>query len=129
MAADQLFRFVLIENEFNKTYTLVAVFHHIVIDGTQINKINKQIESNYHQLESLEISDENEINKLKEYLRWERRRIENTNIEEELSSFKNYPLTIDLPYDHFVKDKYRLKTISYKYQLNKQLYIRLKNLV
>ncbi len=92
-----LFRFALIENTYNSTYTLVLVCHHIIVDGLQYLKHAQEIEEAYKSPASVQKDDNNEIPNFTTYLEWEKQRYKETDIALALKTIEKFPHSISLP--------------------------------
>ncbi len=125
LAKDALFRFALINSKYNQTVTLLVVFHHIILDGTQYGKLMQCISNNYHHAPDLNITDKDEINHLEDYIAWEEEKIKNADVQYWVSKLKKYPLNNNLPYQTIEIKRTQLKQVSKLYELDNSLYSKL----
>jgi len=123
---DSLYRFVLVKNAHNQTYTLVLNFHHIIVDEMQLAYLIRQIEDNYHQPKSLALTDKSVIKKLEEYLIWEKEQIQKTSAALSVSQFKEYSNRIELPYKTRSIEQIEKEVRVKNYVLSDDLYQKLK---
>lgn len=122
LESDPLYRFVIVENQFNATYSLLLNFHHIILDGTQFDVIVKEIESNYINPKSFNASDKADIVQLEHYLNWEREQINKADIQPVLDTLMKHPLSLTLPYHAPTSQK----SITKSFILDEQSYQKLK---
>lgn len=125
LSQEPLFRFALIENKYDQSMTLLGVFHHIIIDGTQYKKLMNIIERNYVFKPDLNKTDKDEVKFLKEYLQWEKDKISKVNLNYWFEKLKGYSLKCNLPYQTAAIDKQKLHGISKLYELDNSLYQKL----
>jgi amino acid adenylation domain-containing protein len=94
---DPLYRFVIIENKFDQTISLLVVIHHIVLDGTQYDALMTQIETFYHEPTQLPACDKPGIEQLQAYLQWEQAKPKNISPQAIAARLQQIPLQIELP--------------------------------
>jgi polyketide biosynthesis malonyl-CoA-[acyl-carrier-protein] transacylase len=99
-----LFRFVLIIDSEKHTSTFLPIFHHIIIDGTQFDKLMTCISDYYHQSIDLQETDAVELMFLKEYLDVESELVKKADLKFWTEKLEDYPLQISLPKKHGVTD-------------------------
>lgn len=100
---DSLYRFVIIENQWNKTISLLVVIHHIVLDGTQYDALMTQIETFYRDSTQMPACDQQEIEQLKAYLQWEKKESEGISPQTIATRLQQTPLRMELPKNDHVE--------------------------
>lgn len=128
LTSDQLYRFVLIKNRSNQTYTFFTCFHHIILDGATSDKLCMEAEDNYRNPKPLDLSDNDAVAKLQEYLDWEKKQIQKTDLKQLIAKFKDYPLITNLPYRSSKAADLKQKVVAYEAKLNGEIYLKLKEL-
>jgi len=123
LACAPLFRFVLIFHEERQRTTFLPIFHHIILDGTQFDTLMEQISRYYQQPIDLLITDEAELEYLKEYLATEKELAEkNKNrVQFWIDKLSQYPLHIDFP----TKKSSASQEVRRLFSLNQEVYARL----
>ena len=125
LADGPLFRFSYIDNKTTGIVTFVPNFHHIIMDGTQYDELMQTIAYHYHHHPDLTQTDNNEIQKLQAYIKWEQKQINTADVYYWVEKFKNYPLAIDLPLQHTIPDSNQAYEVAQLYHLKNELYERL----
>jgi amino acid adenylation domain-containing protein len=119
-----LFRFTCIQNMVTNSTLFIPNFHHIIIDGTQFDKLMETISHHYHYTSNLVQHDQDCVAQLQAYIIWEAEQIKRADLQYWIKKAENYPLEIDLPYKHSLVDKRKTKENAALYQLDNELYDR-----
>ncbi|MCL5261004.1 MAG: amino acid adenylation domain-containing protein, partial [Gammaproteobacteria bacterium] len=128
LAKDPLHRFILVKIKGSAIYKILAVLHHITIDGTQFGSLNAQIQDHYFNPKSLELTDQASIAKFEEYLLWEQEQMQKIDLKQIIEKLKDYPLIPALPCLSGSERQQAKKVIANKYVLAPNLYQKLKTI-
>ena len=92
LSKEILFRIYLIKNTTTNQSTLLAIFHHIIIDGTQFDTIMHELAACYR---GNILSEPTPVEALENYLNMEKYNINQANVNYWLKQLEGYPLNID----------------------------------